>query len=122
MRLGTDIIEIDRIAKAVMKSKHFGERVFAASERAYAKSRGKQEMASLAGMYAAKEAFFKALGTGFRGGSWHEIYVQRDELGAPHIICNGKFKAMLQERGFSHIEVSISHCRDYATATVILTK
>ncbi|WP_298703126.1 holo-ACP synthase [uncultured Veillonella sp.] len=120
MKIGTDIIEIERIAKA-MERAHFGSRVFTAHELAYAKSRGKQESASLAGMYAAKEAFFKALGTGFRGGTWAEVEIHRDALGAPYIVCTGFFYELLKEKNLTTIELSISHCRSYATAVVLLS-
>lgn len=119
MKVGTDIIEIERIQRAMEKA-HFGARVFTPTELQYAKSRGKQMMSSLAGMYAAKESFFKALGTGFRGGSWQEVEIKRDDLGAPHIYCSGYFKEVLHNNGFKHIELSISHCKEYATAVVIL--
>ena len=61
--LGTDIIEIERVRKAVAK-KNFRENVFTEREREYCESRGKNSAASYAARFAAKEAFFKALGTG----------------------------------------------------------
>ncbi|WP_251440491.1 holo-ACP synthase [Veillonella intestinalis] len=119
MKIGTDIIEIARIAKAVTKD-NFANRVYTVEELKYANSRGKQEAASLAGMYAAKEAFVKALGTGFREGSWQDLEIRRDKLGAPHFILQGKFKDIFEARGFTQIEVTISHCHTYAVATVLL--
>ncbi|SUP40726.1 holo-ACP synthase [Veillonella criceti] len=119
MKIGTDIIEIERIAKAVTKS-HFATRVYTSQELAYATSRGKQRDASLAGMYAAKEAFVKALGTGFRDGSWQDLEVCRDKLGAPYMVLQGVFKDLYTSRGFTQLEVTISHCRTYAVATVLL--
>lgn len=118
MKLGTDIIEIDRIEKAV-KKEAFAKRVFTTHELSYAKSRGKQQFASLAGMYAVKEAFVKALGIGFREGTFQDIEVRRDEYGAPFIELNGTFKNIFNQKGFTALEVSISHCREYAVATVV---
>lgn len=119
MRIGTDIIEINRIAKAVAKDS-FRCRVFTAAEQAYCLRRGKQSNASFAGIYAAKEAFVKALGTGFRKGTWQEMEVYHDALGAPKLRCTGIFGAMMSQAGFTTVTLSISHCRDYATATVLL--
>lgn len=119
MKLGTDIIEIERIAKAV-KRPNFASRVYTEHELIYANSRGKQKSASLAGMYAAKEAFVKALGTGFRYGSWQDMEIRRDELGAPYMVLTGMFKSMYEASGYTNITVSISHCQAYAVATILL--
>lgn len=119
MRIGTDIIEINRIAKAVAKDS-FRCRVFTTAEQAYCLSRGKQSNASFAGIYAAKEAFVKALGTGFRKGTWQDMEVYHDELGAPKLRCTGIFGAMVAQSGVTTVALSISHCRDYAVATVLL--
>ncbi|MBE6079639.1 MAG: holo-[acyl-carrier-protein] synthase [Veillonella sp.] len=118
MKLGTDIIEIARIERAVAKDS-FAKRVYTGHELAYAKSRGKQKVASLAGMYAAKEAFVKALGIGLRLGTFQDIEIRRDEYGAPFIQLSGVFKDIFNQKGFTSLEVSISHCRDYAVATVV---
>ena len=70
MKLGNDIIEIDRIRQAIEKSSSFKVRVYTIHEIEYCKSRNKGCYESFAGIYAAKEAFIKALGTGMRHGSW----------------------------------------------------
>ena len=119
MRIGTDIIEINRIATAVAKDS-FRCRVFTAAEQAYCLGRGKQSDASFAGIYAAKEAFVKALGTGFRHGTWQDMEVYHDDLGAPKLRVSGVFGDLAAKAGVTAIELSISHCRDYATATVLL--
>lgn len=119
MRIGTDIVEIDRIAKACSKE-HFLQRVFTPLEIDYAKSRGKQEFASLAGMYAAKEAYVKALGIGFRKGTWQDMEVRRDEWGAPYLVRTGYFKEYELSLGISEVSLSISHAKAYATSTVIM--
>lgn len=119
MKLGTDIIEVERIEKAVTKET-FAKRVYTEHELSYAIGRGKQKAASLAGMYAAKEAFVKALGIGFRQGSFQDIEIRRDEWGAPYIVLSGVFKDVYEKSGFSELTVSISHCRLYAVATVVI--
>jgi len=120
MKIGGDIIEIERIAQAISNSERFRSRVFTASELAYCCSRGKQADASLAGIFAAKEAFIKALGIGMRYGSWQDIEIGHDELGAPTITCTGRFRQIFDEKGYTFMEVSISHARRYATAQVLI--
>ena len=120
MKLGNDIIEIDRIRCAIEKSKSFRERVYTSHEIDYCESRKKGRYESYAGIYAAKEAFIKALGTGMRHGSWQDIEVYHDELGAPLIRLRHTFKEIYETLGYTDIHVSISHCKEYAMSTVIL--
>ena len=120
MRLGNDIIEIDRIRCAIEKSKSFRERVYTSHEIDYCESRKKGCYESYAGIYAAKEAFIKALGTGMRHGSWQDIEIYHDELGAPLIRLQDTFKEIYETLGYTEIHVSISHCKEYAMSTVIL--
>ena len=82
--IGCDIIEIERIARAI-KRESFIQRVFTAKEAAYCQSRGQQAAASFAARFAAKEAVLKALGTGLREGSLQEIAVANDALGKPRL-------------------------------------
>ena len=119
MRLGNDIIEIKRIADAINKSGLFLQRLFTEDEIAYCESRNKGKYESYAGIYAAKEAFLKALGTGLRKGSWLDIEIDHDKSGAPFIRLQGVFKEIYDEKGYKNILVSISHCRSYAMSTVI---
>ena len=120
MKLGNDIIEIDRIRCAIEKSKLFGNRVYTSHEIDYCESRKKGRYESYAGIYAAKEAFIKALGTGMRHGSWQDIEIYHDELGAPLIRLQDIFKEIYETLGYTEIHVSISHCKEYAMSTVIL--
>ncbi len=120
MKIGIDIIEIERIKDAVIKQARFSERVFTAKERMYCEGRGKQQYESLAGIFAAKEAFVKALGIGFRKGSWQEIEVDHDEWGAPVLQCTGVFKEIFEDKGYRSIQVSISHCHSCAISEVLI--
>mgnify|MGYP000849127401 FL=1 len=122
MRLGTDIIEIDRIKKAIDRSARFRQRVYTEREIAYCESKRTGIYQSYAGIYAVKEAFLKALGTGLRYGSWHDIEVCHDEFGAPSLSITGAFKKIMQERMYIESIVSISHCRSYAMSTVIIKR
>lgn len=120
MKLGNDIIEIDRIRCAIEKSKSFRDHVYTSHEIDYCESRKKGCYESYAGIYAAKEAFIKALGTGMRHGSWQDIEIYHDELGAPLIRLQDIFKEIYETLGYTEIHVSISHCKEYAMSTVIL--
>ena len=120
MKLGNDIIEIERIRQAIERSSSFVERVYTPHEIDYCESRNKGRYESFAGIYAAKEAFIKALGTGMRHGSWQDIEIYHDELGAPLIRLQDTFKNIYETLGYTNIHVSISQCKEYAMSTVIL--
>jgi len=104
--VGIDIIEVDRIEKILASKENFLTRNFTKAELEF---NAKPE--SVAGNFAAKEAFSKALGTGFRGFGLSDVEVLRDELGAPFIVFRG-------ERSTSN--VSISHTKTTAVAVVIM--
>lgn len=117
--LGTDIIEIERVAKAMKQTPGFGRKIFTAYElEVLEASRYRGER--LAGSFAAKEAMSKALGTGFRTFSAVDIEVRRDELGKPFIVLMPKAKQVADAMGVANIFLSISHCKTYATATVVI--
>ena len=117
--IGCDIIEIERIARAI-KRESFIQRVFTAKEAAYCQSRGQQAAASFAARFAAKEAVLKALGTGLREGSLQEIAVANDALGKPLVQLSGHFAALSRQHGVKNIQISLSHSRDFAVAYVIM--
>ena len=113
-RIGTDIVEVDRIKKSVSKE-HFKNRVFSPAEIDLIEKK-KNKFESYAGNWAAKEAFSKALGTGVRSFSLTEVEVLRDVLGKPYLKLSGN--ALSAADGFS-FDVSISHTDKLAIATVI---
>lgn len=117
--IGCDIIEIERIARAI-KSESFIRRVFTAEEAAYCQRRGQQAAASFAARFAAKEAVLKALGTGLREGSLQEITVDNDVLGKPLVQLSGHFAMLAKQLGVKNIQISLSHSRELATAYVIM--
>ena len=117
--IGCDIIEIERIARAI-KSESFIRRVFTAEEAAYCQRRGQQAAASFAARFAAKEAVLKALGTGLREGSLQEIAVDNDWLGKPLVHLSGHFAMLAKQLGVKNIQISLSHSRDFAVAYVIM--
>jgi holo-[acyl-carrier protein] synthase len=117
--LGTDIIQTARIEKG-LQSKGFKEKVFSANEISYCEKKA-NKFESFAARFAAKEAFFKALGTGWRGGmAFNEVEVLNDDLGKPSIHLLGQTAVIVKERKVRTIHVSLSHVKEMATATVIL--
>ena len=108
MRCGTDIIEIERIKSAFNKHRNFAGRIFTENEiRRFAENGCRFEI--LAGMFAAKEAFSKYLGTGIGKTAFRDIEVCHNADGSPYIRLRGVK---------SDASVSISHCRKYAVAFV----
>ncbi|MCB5286970.1 MAG: holo-ACP synthase [Candidatus Cloacimonetes bacterium] len=120
--LGTDIIAVPRIERVIKSNPRFIEKVFSSKEQQYCSGKANPAQ-SYAARFAAKEAFMKALGTGWDEGiSWAEIEVINDAKGKPSISLSGSTQALAQSRGPQKIHLSLSHEKDYAIATVILEK
>ena len=120
---GIDIAEVYRIRETIARTPRFAERVFTEAEKAYCESKGAAAAQSYAGRFAAKEAFLKALGTGWRGKvAWRDIEVVLDDQGAPSLRITGEAKTLLDATKADRIHVSISHTTDHAVAHVILEK
>lgn len=119
MLTGIDIVQISRMVEVVEKSDERLERLFSPREIAYCRSKGRSAAASFAGHYAAKEAFFKALGQGFRKGAWRDVEVCHDQWGAPFFKFYGYYASEAKDRSPRPPALSISHDGDYAVAQVI---
>ena len=117
--IGTDIIEIHRVRKAIGRD-FFKQKVFTAQEQFYCESRGKQCFASYAARFAAKEAFFKAIGTGIFT-SLQSVEVVNNSQGQPQIILHGAAEKFAQQKNVRNIFLTLSHSKDYAVATVLIT-
>ncbi len=118
--IGTDIIECPRIAQMIERhGELFLERVFTPLEIEYCHRR-KAAIQHYAGRWAAKEAVLKALGTGWsRGIKWVDIEVRNEMGGAPRILLAGAACDVAAERRIAQMLISISHCRNYATAYAV---
>lgn len=117
---GIDIVEVERIAGKIARGSGFAEMVFAPEEKAYCDKQA-HPAEHYAARFAAKEAFFKALGTGWRNGTaFHEVVVQHNELGQPQIRLDGETAETLQPFAIARIHLSIAHQKTMATAIVIL--
>lgn len=112
--IGIDIIEINRIARAVHKNTRFVRRILTEKEHVrYDKlPNERRKLEFLAGRFAAKEAFAKAMGTGIGKLSFQHIEILSDEHGAPKLVCTTYE---------GNIFISISHSKEYAVAQVVLT-
>lgn len=116
--IGIDIIEIERIKKAVEKNEKFLHRIFTEQELLFFSAKHYQ-LNTIAGNFAAKEAVMKAMGTGLRDFKWVDIEILRDELGKPIVHLHKNAREIVEKQGISEIMVSISHSRDYAVAQAI---
>ena len=119
--IGTDIIEVGRMERHLEKNDALAKKLYTDLEREYCNKGKVTKYQCLAARFAAKEAFFKALGTGYRYGmAFHEIEVLNDELGKPNIVAHGKVKKYLKEKKIKSIHLSISHVKEMANAFVVL--
>ena len=99
------------------------ERVFTKNERAYCDAKGAASAQSYAARFAAKEAFLKALKTGWRGKiTWHDIEIVSDENGVPSLEIRGEARKILDNLEANQIHLSLSHTTEHAVAQVILEK
>ena len=121
--IGIDIVEVYRIRDTIARTPRFLDRVFTPKERAYCEGKEAAAMQSYAGRFAAKEAFLKALKTGWRGKiTWHDVEVVSDEKGVPYLSITGKAKEVMTKHGAQYAHISISHTADHAVAQVILER
>jgi holo-[acyl-carrier protein] synthase len=117
--IGTDIIEIERIRRTIERfGDRFLQRVFTPAEL---NSYGHRPH-SLAASFASKEAVMKVLGTGARGVGWRDIETLSNASGKPLVRLNGRAAGEARKLGLKEIDVSMSHCKEYATAVAIGSK
>jgi holo-[acyl-carrier protein] synthase len=118
--LGIDLIEVERVASSIGKDAGFRELVFSKNEIDYCEARA-NKFQHYAARFAAKEAFFKALGTGWRGGTaFNEVEVANDDKGKPELILLGDTKKSMDSWGIIKISLSLSHLATVASAVVII--
>lgn len=111
---GIDILEISRIRKLIENDK-FYEKMFTEAEISFLKQRAPE---STAGYFCAKEAVSKALGTGFSGFKFTDIEILKRNS-APYVILHGNALEIAAQKKIKHISISISHCKEYASAIAI---
>ena len=119
VRTGTDIIEIERVKKSIEETDgRFCERVYTKDEIEYCESKKIQKYQHYAARFAAKEAIFKAISSKLDSKyeiEWKDIEVKNDQNGRPVVNLDDKFMKNIES-----IDISISHCKQYAVATVVV--
>lgn len=116
---GTDIIEISRIKNAIEGiGQPFVNKIYTDKEIQYCESKKNQKYQHYAARFAAKEATFKAISKKLNGKyeiEWKDMEVQNDKNGRPSILLHHSLSEQI-----SDIDLSISHCKEYAVANVIV--
>lgn len=118
--IGMDVVDVNRIRGVVESHDGFVTRVFTAGERGHCSQRT-DPYPHLAARFAAKEAVFKAFGTGWSGGlRWTDVSVENGPGGRPSIRLEGRAKRIASEMGVTRVHVSITHTDTYAGAQIVL--
>ncbi len=117
--LGTDMVEVDRIERAVARwGEAFVCRIYTPAEIERARPllvRGPR----LAARFAAKEAVMKALGVGRRGMAWREIEIVNDDQGRPLVCLHGAARQIADQQGVVSVLVTLSHTHAHAVASAV---
>lgn len=119
--LGVDLVSIPRMRTTIDRwQARFVDRVFTDDEIAYCRAR-RDPAPHFAARFAAKEAGFKALGTGLQlGVRWRELEVRREREEAPTLVLSGRAREIGLTRGGSRVLLSLTHEGEYALAQAIL--
>jgi holo-[acyl-carrier protein] synthase len=115
--VGIDQLEIERLEEALARRPRLAERLFTASERAYAAERARPGQ-HLAARFCAKEAVAKALG--LKGWSFTDVEVVRGD-GAPSVLLHGDVARHAAALGVTEVKISLTHTRRDAAAVAIVT-
>ena len=117
--IGNDIIEIERIEKAISKES-FKNKVYTQRELENIKKRGNRAE-TYAGVFSAKEAISKAIGTGVREFSLTDLEILNNDFGKPYVVVSEKLDKIIKSKKEDYqIEISISHSKKYATAIAVI--
>ncbi len=120
--LGIDMIEVERVATKIAKGSGFRELVFSKKEIDYCDAKT-NKAEHYAARFAAKEAFLKALGTGWLNGTaFNEIEITNDGKGKPRLTLLGETATKIAAMHFTNISVSLTHLKTIASAVVIIEK
>ena len=109
--IGVDLVDIARFEEHVAKTPKLLDRLFVSTEL-------DAPMKTIAGRFAAKEAFIKALG-GSDGVAWHEVEITKNSAGKPEIKTSGQTSATVAAAGITNLQLSISHDAGMAVAMVV---
>lgn len=117
--IGTDLVEISRIQRAIEKNPRFTQRVYTDQEIQYCRRKA-NPWQSFAARFAAKEAVSKALGTGIGPVGLKEIEILNQKNGQPVVVLHGNAQTLAAQRKIQHVHISLSHSEAYAIATAVL--
>ena len=118
--VGIDLVDIAELAEVMARPRMLA-RVFTRRELAYCRARA-QPMQHLAVRFAAKEAAFKAIGTGWANGvTWRDAEVVAAPGSAPQLVARGELARRGKALGAAQFHVSLSHSGAYAAAVVVIT-
>lgn len=119
IKCGTDIIEISRIKKSIEDlGEKFLNKIYTNQEIKYCESKKIQKYQHYAARFAAKEAIFKAMSEKLNDKyelCWKDYEVLKDNNGRPYVSINSMITKEIES-----IDISISHCREYAIANVVI--
>jgi holo-[acyl-carrier protein] synthase len=119
--IGTDVVDVSRLATSLRRRTEFADEVFGSDERRFCDSQRRPEL-HYAARFAAKEAFLKALGLGIQSGvALRDIEVVRDPGGAPRLRLGPTASAALARTGGEATVLSLSHCHRVAIAMVVVS-
>jgi len=116
--VGVDLVEIERMERAIQRTPRIVQRVFSSGEREYAWSKAKPAV-HYAAFFAAREAVFKALGCGFAGLTCRDVEVVHDDSGKPSVLLHGNAAALAEQQGIVDIQISLSHTHHMAVASAV---
>ncbi|TML82349.1 MAG: holo-[acyl-carrier-protein] synthase [Actinobacteria bacterium] len=118
--VGVDLIEIERVRRALTRYPRFRERCFTKAEREYCDSRA-NPAESYAGRFAGKEAVGKALGFGVaRAFAWREVEIAGRPK--PSVLLSGRIAEWAERLGAGSIDLSMTHSRELANAVAIVDR
>jgi holo-[acyl-carrier protein] synthase len=117
--IGVDLVEVDRMRRALERTPRLAERLFTPAERTYAEER-KDPTERYAVRFAAKEAVMKALGVGLGAFDWHDVEVQRDaETGRPWLVVTGRAAELAGDAGVGSWLLTLTHTSSMAEAIAV---
>lgn len=118
--IGLDVIEVERVQEKIEKEQGFRELVFGEAEIAYCEPKA-HKYEHYAARFAAKEAFFKAMGTGWANKTaYNEILILGDDAGKPTLQLIGQTARTLHQLQMQKVKISISHLKNIAAAVIVI--
>jgi holo-[acyl-carrier protein] synthase len=118
--IGIDLMEVARMERDLENHDGVANNLFTPEEITYCRSK-RYPAQHFAARFAAKEALFKALGTGHRGTmSFRQIEILNDDQGKPQMSLSGRVKEVADDLGVKQKHVSMTHTKEFGAATVVL--